>query len=303
MFSEYEFKGRRWQTVSNQAKMFVEDLLVLDPAHRASAEGALDASWLNRRHAASFRAPRRAELTHVKQCIQRYVTYPRLRQLALMVIAHRSTSEEIGILRKVFQHYDKDHNGYLTYDEFKEALDDAGYTDSDYRDIFNAVDVDGTGAVRYTEFLAASIEATGWIGDERLAEAFDRVDHDDTGYISKDNLRYLLGDEFPEDEIDSIMNEAGSDDGKGISYAAFMSQWQDDKEAFVSQWQKHMVPDTVVHENKTADGSDERADLVSEISFDLTSSGDDGGSNFLEGKAMSERKRRNMVIASIAVVT
>ena len=34
----------------------------------------------------------------------------------------------------------------------------------------------------YTEFLAATIEACGRIEDDRLAEAFDRLDSDDTGY-------------------------------------------------------------------------------------------------------------------------
>ena len=36
-------------------------------------------------------------------------------------------------------------------------------------------DVDGTGVVEYSEFLAATIEAHGGISEERLAEAFDRI--------------------------------------------------------------------------------------------------------------------------------
>jgi hypothetical protein len=36
-------------------------------------------------------------------------------------------------------------------------------------------DVDGTGVVKYSEFLAATIEAHGVISEERLAEAFDRI--------------------------------------------------------------------------------------------------------------------------------
>ena len=127
------------------------------------------------------RNPNAIELSNVRRCIHRYKNYPKLRKLALMVIAYQSTSEEIGFLRKVFQHYDTKRNGTLDYDEFRAALEEAGFTEENYRDLFDTVDVDGTGLIRYTEFLAASLEATGWIDEERLAEAFDRLDSDDTG--------------------------------------------------------------------------------------------------------------------------
>jgi calcium-dependent protein kinase len=51
--------------------------------------------------------------------------------------------------------------------------------------------MDGSGKIRYTEFLASTIEAQGAIDETRLAEAFDRLDSDDSGYISKQNLREL----------------------------------------------------------------------------------------------------------------
>ena len=178
---KYDFKGRRWKHISDQGKAFVDDLLVLDPEDRSTADEALKASWLHRQHTASVRDPHEGELEFVKKSIQRYVRYPKLRKLALMVIAHKSTNEEIGILRKVFNHYDTDQTGTLNYEVFKGALHDAGFSDEDYRDIFDAVDIDGTGLIRYTEFLAATIEAVGWISEERLAEVFDRVDHENTG--------------------------------------------------------------------------------------------------------------------------
>jgi len=100
-----------------------------------------------------------------------------------MVLAHQSSSEEIGFLRTVFGRYDTKRNGVLDYDEFRNVLLDAGMeNEDDVRTVFEAVDVDGTGTIRYTEFIAASLEATGCISEDRLAEAFDRMDHDDTGW-------------------------------------------------------------------------------------------------------------------------
>jgi hypothetical protein len=55
------------------------------------------------------------------------------------VVAHKSTSTEIGILRKVFQQYDKRGVGHLNYEEFKASFTAVGYTEGDYRKIFDAV--------------------------------------------------------------------------------------------------------------------------------------------------------------------
>ena len=35
----------------------------------------------------------------------------------------------------------------------------------------------------YTEFLAATLEAHGYIEEERVANAFDRLDSDDSGML------------------------------------------------------------------------------------------------------------------------
>lgn len=56
-----------------------------------------------------------------------------------MVVAHKSSSEEIGILRKVFQKYDSRRDGSISYDEFCGALRDFGHSDEDLQDMFEAV--------------------------------------------------------------------------------------------------------------------------------------------------------------------
>jgi serine/threonine protein kinase len=136
---QYEFRGRRWTDASSQAMHFVQDLLQFDPDQRATAEEALGATWLNRRFGASVRSPRSDEMDSARNSMIKFADYSRLRKVALMVVAHKSTSEEIGILRKVFQEYDKNRDGTLNYQEFKAAITQAGYTDDDYRKIFDAV--------------------------------------------------------------------------------------------------------------------------------------------------------------------
>jgi Ca2+-binding EF-hand superfamily protein len=57
-------------------------------------------------------------------------------------------------------------------------------------------DVNKNNVINYTEFLAAAIETQGIIEEYRLAEAFDLMDTDDKGYISRDNLRQILGENW-----------------------------------------------------------------------------------------------------------
>ena len=44
--------------------------------------------------------------------------------------------------------------------------------------------MNGAGLISWTEFLAATIEAIGTVGEEEFQECFDRLDCDSSGYIS-----------------------------------------------------------------------------------------------------------------------
>jgi Ca2+-binding EF-hand superfamily protein len=56
-----------------------------------------------------------------------------------MVVAHKSSSEEIGILRKVFQKYDSRRDGSITFDEFCRVLEEFGHSEEDLERMFHAV--------------------------------------------------------------------------------------------------------------------------------------------------------------------
>jgi calcium-dependent protein kinase len=135
----YEFKGRRWKKLSPQSKAFVQDLLVVDPDDRLTADDALGASWLNRRYSATVRNPHEGEIEIAQQSMFRYAGYSKLKRVALMVIAHKSSSQEIGILRKVFQKYDTKRDGQLSFEEFKAAISESGISESEHQEIFDAV--------------------------------------------------------------------------------------------------------------------------------------------------------------------
>ena len=53
-------------------------------------------------------------------------------------------------------------------------------------------------------------------------EAFDRLDADDTGYITKKNLRDLFGADYDEQLVDRMIAEADEDKDGNINYQDFL---------------------------------------------------------------------------------
>ena len=51
-------------------------------------------------------------------------------------------------------------------------------------------DINKHGHINYTEFLAATLETQGLITTKSLTDAFDRLDSDDTGFISNEVSRF-----------------------------------------------------------------------------------------------------------------
>lgn len=153
---KYDFKGKRWNHISREAHVFVEELLVVNPDERMSADKALQSVWLSQRHSAHI--PHVHEVSSARDCMVKFADYSKLRKLALMVIAHKSTSLEIGNLRRIFHKYDTVADGHLEYSEFKAAVMELGLAEEECQRVFEGVDMDGTGQIHYTEFLASTIE-------------------------------------------------------------------------------------------------------------------------------------------------
>ena len=56
-----------------------------------------------------------------------------------MVVAHKSSTKEIGILRKLFQKYDSRRDGSISFEEFCGALKESGQSQENLREMFEAV--------------------------------------------------------------------------------------------------------------------------------------------------------------------
>ena len=302
--NEYSFSGVAWETNSNDSREFISALLVKDPDVRLTAEQALRLPWLESDFSKRDIKMNEMIMYQIRGSLKRFANYGKLKRLALMVVAHKSTPIEIGNLRdafekfdvnrsgtvtlagfkkiirssghtdeeieqlfrsmdvdgsghidfnefknalgnvghsdedidRIFKSVDLDGNGFIDYYEFRTGLGNIGYSDDEIERIFRSIDLDGSGQIDYTEFLAATIEARGVIVEERLAEAFDQIDVDDSGYISKEDLKEFLqqsslGRGVSDGYLGEIIEESDVSKHGILTYDDFLSLWDKHEES------------------------------------------------------------------------
>jgi len=61
--------------------------------------------------------------------------------------------------------------------------------------ILRGADTDGNGTINYTEFLAATMDATTFLRESYIKTAFKMFDTDGSGKISASELHNILGGE------------------------------------------------------------------------------------------------------------
>ena len=113
------------------------------------------------------------------------------KRAALEAIAFSMSAQSISHLREQFSKLDKDSSGFVSMLDFMDVLQKAGTSREEAASIFATIDQDHTNAISYTEFLAATISRRLWLSRERIKDAFQRLDVDGSGFITKDNLKEL----------------------------------------------------------------------------------------------------------------
>lgn len=263
--AKYKFSGEGWNNVSDGAKHLVANLLLVDSDRRYTAQQALDHLWIRKwiEHAETA-PPGKEMLQAVDDSLLQYRHTSTLKKLALNLIAHKSTTQEIIALRNVFDTIDKSHNGTVDHDEFREGLKRSRFSDEELDQIFESIDVDKSGQIQYTEFLAATLEARGYLEEERIAEAFESIDRDGSGFIDKNELQEVLGKSCTVEQIDDIIRAADTNNDGRISYEEFFDVFRDQTMIMAAQVGDFTEPTEAYDSDEFDDfdfGFDPNADL------------------------------------------
>lgn len=209
----------RWG-VTHAAIDFVKGLLVGDPDKRLDAQAAMNHPWL-----ASI-PPRMSKPVlpaAALRSIGSYAVASPLRRAVLQLVSRDLAPADVADLRNIFLQIANDEEGTICFSMFKSAVRDDEPQFQDDTDLatlarrcrgakieqleewFHMMDANGDEQVYYSDFLAASMDHK--VKDEHLWNAFCRLDADNSGEISVEDLQKVIGDTFEGVDVRQLLTD------------------------------------------------------------------------------------------------
>eukprot|EP00927_Polykrikos_kofoidii_P067842 TRINITY_DN63277_c0_g1_i1.p1 TRINITY_DN63277_c0_g1~~TRINITY_DN63277_c0_g1_i1.p1 ORF type:complete len:847 (-),score=183.59 TRINITY_DN63277_c0_g1_i1:47-2545(-) len=171
------------------ARWFCQQLLTKDEAARWSATEALRDPWITKTSALHENVlPTEVECAslhgqHLRSHMTNMATACIVSQLSLSQLTH---------LNMQFGQYDTSSDGRLGHVEMRQVLEDIGFRGSDIDVTIECLDLDNSGVIEYSEFIAGCINVAGEDLSKQLRIVFDIFDMDNSGFISLQELRRAL---------------------------------------------------------------------------------------------------------------
>ncbi|XP_013777290.1 troponin C-like [Limulus polyphemus] len=146
-------------------------------------------------------------------------------------MAEDLTKEQVQMLRKAFDMFDREKNGIINTNMVSTILRTLGQTfeEKDLKDLISEIDQDGSGELEFEEFMALAarflVEEDAEAMQEELREAFRLYDKQGQGYINVSDLRDILralDDKLTEDELDEMIAEIDTDGSGTVDFDEFM---------------------------------------------------------------------------------
>eukprot|EP00418_Pyrodinium_bahamense_P093696 CAMPEP_0179042224 /NCGR_PEP_ID=MMETSP0796-20121207/16556_1 /TAXON_ID=73915 /ORGANISM="Pyrodinium bahamense, Strain pbaha01" /LENGTH=497 /DNA_ID=CAMNT_0020738601 /DNA_START=34 /DNA_END=1527 /DNA_ORIENTATION=+ len=219
----YTFNKADWSCVSNDAKDLISHVLKMSPSGRYTASQALKHVWITKK------APRAQKVTSksLVNNLRGFRSTNKFKKVALQVIAGQLSEDRIKSLRESFMAMDKNQDGTLSFTEIKEGLTQVNSFPPDLQQVFKDIDVDNSGVIDYTEFLAATLDARLYLQEDVCWSAFCVFDKNGDGRISLEELKSVLksGDLeglIGKQTVEEVMAEVDSDGNGMIDFQEFM---------------------------------------------------------------------------------
>ncbi len=164
-----------------------------------------------------------------------YMDSINMKRTTLTFLASRIPEDQIKALREAFSTFDRNGDGKLTVKELKEGIHkvkDCQLTEGDIDQAMEVMDSNRNGFIDYTEFIAACLQTQNYLKENHLKEAFSYFDKDDSGTISRDELKACLQDEemqMSDDMINKMISEVDTNRDGQIDYNEYLQMMKSGK--------------------------------------------------------------------------
>eukprot|EP00971_Amphidinium_carterae_P004733 94840-Amphidinium_carterae.1 len=187
----------RIASVSEEAKFVVRSMLTFDERNRPDARQCLDLPWLN--------TAQSDVVVHLSgEQVDTLMQEHNARLWWRTTMAKAATQLPAGKIMELadlFKSIDTGNDGYISKEQLSTALQKLGVDPRDAASAADAVDIDSSERIEWTEFVAALIPASQELLATSLQIVFQTFDLDGDGYIVREEIVALLNS----GQIDSMV--------------------------------------------------------------------------------------------------
>jgi calcium-dependent protein kinase len=204
----YTLETEEWKFVTPEAKDLINQMLMFNPDKRINVTDALKHPWFDK--VATQEKVNKDDFQKNMKNLKNFRAEQKLQQAAYTFIASQLTSkEEKQQLLNTFKELDANGDGSLSREEiltgYKQIMGDEE-AEVEVAKIMDLVDMDKSGSIDYTEFIAATLDRKKLTSKERLVSAFNLFDRDGNGFIEANELKEVLGGQL--NDVDEVTWEA-----------------------------------------------------------------------------------------------
>jgi len=221
---KFSFSNSEWKGISEEAKDLIRLLLKYKSVERISAGEALKHPWIARHKSAE-------KIDLPKLSVDNFllnISYKhKLQKMTIAYLVHQmSTNENLKMLRDIFMQMDSSGDGRLSLEDIKQGYSQFfGHSLSDHEceEILKEVDQDKSGYIEFEEFLRVTLKVETIITEKNLKIAFSFFDKNNSGRLSAEEIKVILGDKNPVDNeyIKSIIEEVDTNHDGLITFEEF----------------------------------------------------------------------------------
>ena len=232
-----DYKFPKQPELSEQVKDLITRMLIVDPAKRITVAAALKHPWFGTNLTKSFHA--KGQLQSQQSMIMKNLSQNKrsstLKTAAINILVKHLSKKEVADLRAQFESIDTDGSGYIELSELRAAMERAGnpQTEADLKSLIETLDYAQNDKINYTEFIAATLDVKSIISkdEKKLLGIFNTFDVDNTGYISKENMKVAFskyGREITDDEIINVLKQHDKAQNDRIDFTEFKQMLEED---------------------------------------------------------------------------